>query len=87
MDQQHLQKLGKSLRKSRDLDGILIIDGAPWEGQKHKAEPAGVRNEGPTRIKGLCLLIEKGSLAQLNGTRLWENLEALGEEFRVNYAT
>ena len=42
MDQQHLQKLGKALRKCRDLDGILTVDGAPWEGQKLKSEPADV---------------------------------------------
>lgn len=62
------------------------MDGAPWEGQKHKSEPVDMRTEGPTRGKGLCLLVEKGDLAQLDGTGLLENLDAPGEEFRVDYA-
>lgn len=66
------------LYTNRELGGILIVGGPPWEGQKHKAEGADVRNEGPTRVKVLCLLIEKGSLAQLNETRLWGNLEPPG---------
>lgn len=54
--------------------------------KQHKAEPADVRNKGPPRIKGLCLVIEKDSSAQPDGKRLWENLEAPGKKVRVDSA-
>lgn len=70
---------------------MLILDGQGEEGIGHlrqekqrKAEPAGVRNQGPTSVKGLCLVIKKDNSVQLDGTRLWENLEASGGKFRVD---
>lgn len=54
------------------------MDGQGHLKQKPKPKPAGVRSRGPTRVKGLCLLTEKGSVAQPK----WENLEVLGEELK-----
>lgn len=63
-------EVGKGFRKSRDLDGILILDGwrgVGWralrQGKQHEAEPAGVRNKRPARGRGLCSVTEKDSLA------------------------
>lgn len=50
------------------------------EEKQHKAEPADVRNKSLSWVKGLCLVTEKYSLAEPDGTRLQENLESPGEE-------
>lgn len=59
------------------------MDGPGEEGCGHfrqekqcKAEPADMRNKGPARVKGLCLVIEKAQLRR--GDKVMGEPEGLG---------